>query len=353
MAKKVFIATLNWGLGHATRSVPIIDYYLSHGDEVVLGSDGESLSWLKNKYPDCKFFTLPSYGISYSNNLPFAIKMIQSLPKIQSAISEEKKLMHELQKEHGFDLIISDNRYGIYESDIPSYIICHQLNIDFPLFKKQIFKIQRRFLSKFDGCIVPDYSGEENLAGKLSHLEDKQDLGIPVYYVGPLTRFSVADDGRQSKEAKFDYCALCSGPEPFRSNLVGTLVSLFNKTEYHVAIASYGVDFSSFDSKNIQFFDQASDEELKEILNDSSCIISRAGYTTIMDLTFLQKKAVLIPTPGQTEQEYLGQYLSDKGFFGMLAQEHISLESLQSAKKADYSSLHLMKNQLNQVLENL
>ena len=124
---KILIAPLNWGLGHATRSIPIIRHYLAKGDEVVLGGDGESILLLKQAFPDLRVIDLPSLELRYTSDPKqrgFYFRAVGAL--IRFTIADHYYLRKALAIEH-FDLIISDNRFGFFSRQVRSVYITHQI----------------------------------------------------------------------------------------------------------------------------------------------------------------------------------------------------------------------------------
>ena len=171
--KKVLVAPLNWGLGHATRCIPIINEFLKQGAQVCIASDGRSLELLKNEFPALSCFPLSGYDIRYPEKGSMVLAMLSSAPKILSAIKKEHLELERIVADHKIDFVFSDNRYGCYSSIVPSVFMTHQLNIMAPLKLKWleffIFKMNKKFISKFNACWVPDFDGAQNLSGKLSH----------------------------------------------------------------------------------------------------------------------------------------------------------------------------------------
>jgi len=326
MNQKIFICPLDWGLGHATRVVPIIDYYLVRGDQVIVGGNGTSFKFLKDRFPQLTFERVPGYEVSYSKYLGFALKMLLSLPIIYRGIKKEEKRVIELNKQHHFDLIISDNRFGVRVKGVRSLFMTHQLNISFPTFEKIIFKVQKKLIEKFDGCLVPDFAKKEKLAGSLSILKSDQELEIPVHYLGALSRFYNTEVTEQ--KIKYKYVAVISGPEPHKKGLTDFLIEEFKKSKDSLAIVTYDYYVKGDLPSNINLFLDCSDKQFLEVVSQSETMIARSGYTTLMDLIYLKKKAFFIPTPGQSEQIYLAQYSAQKGWANYCLQQEFSIDKI-------------------------
>ena len=324
---KVLVAPLDWGLGHATRCIPIIQELLNQGIEVILAADGAIASLLKKDFPSLIILPLKGYRISYSRNKKwFFAKIIMHLPRLVSVISCEKKWLKKVVKELQIDAVISDNRFGLHHADPYSIYITHQLFIEtgHSFLNKIAQKIHYRFINRYDECWVPDAAGEINLAGKLSHPVLKP--LVPVKYLGSLSRFK-----KESLTHKNDLLIILSGPEPQRTIFENTLVNQTESINLSIALVR-GLPGETAQlkapDKKLQIYNHLAATELSKIIQQSNLILARAGYSTIMDLVALEKKAVLVPTPGQTEQEYLAKYLMDKKLFFDADQEGFLLKDV-------------------------
>lgn len=306
MKKRILVAPLNWGLGHATRCIPLIKALISYGFEPIIGSDGEALALLKKEFPSLLFIELPSYKISYSKRKAFfKLKLLKNSPRILKAIKAEKKTTKYIVKTYGIAGIISDNRLGVYSKKIPSVIVTHQLNVLSGLTTWFSTLLHDEFIKHFDACWVPDFRDEDNLSGLLSH---DHICEIPIKYIGPLSRFS-----RIELDTANNLLVILSGPEPPRTLLGEKLIDELKSYKGKIVFVNGVVE----DSQTIQIvgtmtlYNFMTTEELERTINESELVISRSGYTTVMDLAKLGKKAFFIPTPGQYEQEYLAKRLSE------------------------------------------
>lgn len=300
--KKILIAPLNWGLGHATRCIPIINELIDNGFEPIIASDGFALELLKKEFPNIESFELPSYNIEYATKGEnFKWKMIIQIPKIISTIRKEHQFINTLIKKQQFDGIISDNRLGVYSKNIPSVFITHQLNVLTGNTTWLTSKLHKNFIQKFSECWVPDVEGNPNLSGILGHTSEPIKN---VKYIGPLSRFS-----KKVEPFQYDLMVLLSGPEPQRTILEKKIITeLENYTKKVVFIRGVVEKEQIIEEKNnIIFYNFMKSEELENTINKSNLILCRSGYTTVMDLAKLNKKAFFIPTPGQFEQEYLAK----------------------------------------------
>ena len=341
---RILVAPLDWGLGHATRCIPIIRELLAQGCEVWLAGEGVQEQLLIAEFPEIPFLNLPGYRISYSKTARGLIwKMIQQGPKMRRAIEAEHSWLKKIVDQYGIDAIISDNRYGLYHASVPSVFITHQLTIKSPLGKWTEKILQKRnynYINRFTECWVPDTEGENNLAGELSHPEKKPD--VPVCYIGLLSRFVK----KEIIERKNHLVVILSGPEPQRTLLEEKIIndiSHYNGT----ATIVRGLPGSSslIPSTNmIQFYNHLSADELNKAMQEAEYVISRSGYSTVMDVMALQKKSILIPTPGQTEQEYLGSYLMEKGIAICAEQKDFLLNNLLATARGFNYNLPVIDN---------
>lgn len=317
---KVLVAPLNWGLGHATRSIPIIRYYLAQGDEVVLGGDGDSILLLKQTFPNLRVINLPSLELRYTSNPQqrgFYFRAVWAL--IRFTIADHYYLQKALNIEH-FDLIISDNRFGFFSRQVRSVYITHQLYPVLPkrlrLFQPLTRAIHAFIYNRYNEVWVPDYAAiDNNLSGLLSHGHrfDKK-----AKYIGPLSRFDVSERIATPYRSNVNYSivAVLSGLEPQRTLFEQELVERFRESTIPVLIVrgKIGSPRSTTRIGAVTMIPYLSDKELLPLLLQAEKIIARSGYTTIMDLETLNllAKAELHPTPGQSEQEYLATHLASR-----------------------------------------
>jgi len=338
--KTILVAPLFWGLGHAARCVPIIKELLSHNYNVLLGSDGDALLFLRKEFPSLSFIELPSYNIVYPNKGSyFKWKMFLNTPAIQKAILSEKKIAKELVSESKIDGIISDNRFGLRNKNVPSVFITHQLNV---LSGNTTFlssKIHQSIINKFDQCWVPDIDSEKNLSGKLGRLKKPMSS---IKYIGPLSRFQ-----KKKIPVKNDILALISGPEPQRTFFENKLIDAFKFSDKSIVLIQ-GVIEEEQKKRTIGkvcVVNYMLSAELERTINESEVVVSRSGYTTILDLAALNKKAFFIPTPGQYEQIYLAKRLTSLGIVPSCKQDNFNMKQLDEIQS--YSGLNSFKTTYN------
>jgi len=330
-ANIVLVAPLDWGLGHATRCIPLINLLLQKGCKVIIAAEGIQKELLKPEFSNVIFVDIPGYRIKYTNSKRlFALKIAAQIPKILLAIRREKKWLHRFLKNNKVDVIISDNRYGFTHSKVTSVFITHQLLIraPFAFIEKILLKFNYRLIRKFSLCWVPDEKGGQNLAGALSH--PPQMPLTEVKYIGGLSRLE-----KQETAIKYDVLIILSGPEPQRTLLEKEItIQLINfKGKAFLVRGLPGGKSQLCSTNNLIIKNHLPATDLARVMNESAYIISRSGYTTVMDMCKLKKKSILIPTPGQTEQEYLADHLQKQGWCLAAKQKDFSLEdSLQKAK---------------------
>ncbi len=308
---RILIAPLDWGLGHTTRCIPIIKYLLLNQYTVFVGANETIKKIIRKEFPDIPVLPLQGYNIRYSKSkrgLPF--KILLQLPKILLSIRNEKKWLKKKVEELKIDLVISDNRFGLYTKKVRSIFITHQLQILIPnkLLQSFIQKINYSYINRYTECWIPDFEGKMNLAGALSH--PKKYPAVPVKYIGPLSRLKKTDP----EEKKVDWLVVLSGPEPQRTILEHKILSVAGLTDEKILIVR-GKPIAEDNltvPANCTVVNHLSGDELEKAYAQSAFVLSRSGYTTVMEVLMLQKKAVLIPTPGQTEQEYLARHLSQQ-----------------------------------------
>ncbi|WP_235016436.1 glycosyltransferase [Aquimarina sp. AU474] len=324
MDKKVLVAPLNWGLGHATRCIPIINALMHEGIEPVIASDGVALSLLKKEFPTLQTKELPSYNIEYSKKASnFKLKMLLNSPKIAHAISAEKKVVKKFIEEEKFSGIISDNRMGVRHKSIPSVFITHQLTVLSGKTTSFSTKVHNKYIKKFDLCWVPDMADDPNLSGELGHPKKSS---VPVTYLGPLSRFEY-----RVVPKKYDIMVLLSGPEPQRTLLEQKLFQEFEQSDRKIVFVRGVIEETqkTYMKNNITIHNYLMGKDLENTINSSNLIISRSGYTTVMDLAKLKKKAFFIPTPGQFEQEYLAERLTLNKLVPSCNQNDFTLKKLR------------------------
>ena len=336
----VLVSPLNWGLGHATRYIPVIKNLLDHHHEVTIAACGNARSVLEQEFPGCRTIDFPDYPLSFSGSGFFLPKFVASFPLILKAIADERKHLELILAKDHYDLIISDNRLGIYSSEIPSVFITHQLHYHLPLvfWPAELLAVALNGFhhGKYHHIVVPDNpSTQTALAGKLSR-PGADATKRRVYFSGILTSIRKRD-----REEDLDYLVMVSGPEPQRTRLQEILLDQIPAIEGKrvVLLGSPGDHALREQSDSCRIIPYASTAEKEELMNRAQFIICRSGYTSMMEVAELGKHhALFIPTPGQTEQEYLSWYYEKKGWFHSQSQYHLNLpDDIQVARQPRYT----------------
>jgi predicted glycosyltransferase len=326
----VLITPLYWGLGHATRCIPIIQSLQNEGFEIFVGSDSGALTLLKEEFPKLTFFDLPAYNISYPTENMFWNILIQS-KKIFKQIKNENKVIQNIVSEYNIDVIISDNRFGCYSAKTKNIFITHQINIQTGFLFSDFLarKFNHYFLRKFNEIWIPDVENEPSLAGNLSHGQNIKQLP-PLRYLGILSRFQKNKFHNETSFTlpSFDILVILSGPEPQRSIFEKKIINQAKKSKYKFLIVRGLVKKENLEEidSNIIIYNYFTSAKLNIAMQKAKVVISRSGYTTLLDLAVIGQKALLVPTPGQTEQEYLAKSLHAKNIFPYQVQSKLNLE---------------------------
>ena len=363
----MLLAPLDWGLGHATRCIPIIKELERQGARIWIAASGPQEILLRQEFPHLDFLAIPAYKVRYKRGILLKWGLILQIPALLRQIKKEQAWLKQCLKIHPIDVVISDNRYGLYHKSGVSVLITHQLNIQSGLWDqgkssairkamgrlidRKILQFNYKFISRFTECWVPDQEGAGSLAGLLSDRPDFPSV-IPIRYIGWLSRFKPATESTQ----KNSLLILLSGPEPQRTELEQILVPQLARSTLNAVMVRGlpGEQGPALTIAGVEVFNHLDSSGLAARISTAECIMARSGYSTIMDLVRLQKNAILIPTPGQTEQEYLSRYLNEKKWMYTVSQEKLNLEnSLEDFKKAKLLQLPVYASLLGTVIEEL
>lgn len=333
---KVLFGVFDWGIGHATRDIPLITELLKT-NEVHILSTGRALKLLKDYFAGrCTYYDVPSVYPPYTKTRFFQVTFALFLPKMIRNLQYARKKSREIVA-GGFDKVISDCRYDVYDTPDNSYLINHQVRFSTPFGAERIFeRLLAQRMQKYKYVIVPDFE-KQSLSGRLSH--DLRYVNKDrIKYIGILShlkKLNVAED--------IDYFISVSGPEPQRTVLQKKMIEMSGQLDGRVVIAG-GIPESTAtrSSDNLRFYSFLNAEQQESMMNRAKFIISRPGYTTVMELAELDKKrALFLPTPGQTEQEYLAGYYEKQGYFHSVSQYNLKLKkAIEETKKfGGYSPL--------------
>jgi predicted glycosyltransferase len=314
MSEKIIISPLDWGLGHATRSVPVIHSCLEQGAEVEIASAIAHKNFFAQEFPNLIWHETPAYDIKYPNHgwqMPFWI--FKQMPRIKKIMREENKWLADLCEKQKYTKIISDNRFGFFNKKIKSIYITHQLRIAFPgifaAFEKIGENWHKNIMKNFDEIWVPDYEKFPGLAGKLSHpsYADKK-----IKYIGPLSRLAPGKE-QETVNKSIDLLALISGPEPQRSFFEKYAIRFLTENPGNHCMVRGLPNEKEVPDLPFKVFNHLFTADLRRIILASRTVLCRSGYSTIMDLHLLKANAVFVPTPGQTEQIYLAKLWKANG----------------------------------------
>ena len=337
---RIYFAVLNMGLGHAARSLPIIKKFDKNHWEILVGSNGRTLKFLQNELPSVKFVVTPDYRIEYSKKNYLLLKLFLQLPRILKKIREEHIMCGKIVSGFCPDIIFSDNCYGAYHKSVPSYFLSHQITFALPNFLKyfQFFPAQFNvfYHNRYNHIFIPDLRDGDLglLSGELSKCQNSDKRYLHSGILSSIKKYNVAEN--------IDLLISISGPEPQRTilekmildqteNLSGNIVIVLGKSEKIEQV---------HESSNLKIYSHLPRRDFENMFNRAKLIVSRPGYSTIMELVELGKKALLIPTPGQTEQLYLAQRVMKKKWFFCVDQKNLDLvRDIDTASR--YSGLQL------------
>lgn len=324
---RILVAPLDWGLGHASRCVVLIRELIRLHQVIIAGS-GASLNLLRAEFPQLPYEELPGYNPTYPTRGSMVWIMLKQLPHFAMVIRKEQQEVEKIIQKHQIDCVISDNRYGCRSRKIWSIFITHQSNILMPKRFGWLSPVVRwyneRMMKQFDQCWIPDYPDDHSLAGQLIAFGESFDKNR-VLHIGPLSRFNPTS---AKAEKRLDLLCVFSGPEPQRSILEKIVVEQLSSFNGRVQIVRGLLPGYQKQKLNTHHAvrDYMTSEELQQAIEASEVVLSRSGYSTVMDLFRMQAKAILIPTPGQTEQEYLAHRLQEKKWAYSVSQKELNIE---------------------------
>jgi len=338
----VLITPLDWGLGHTTRCIPLIRALLHHGCDVTIACTAKQKKLLALEFQEVSFALLPETRLSYGNNrLTTLLRLLLQVPKFLIHIKREHRWLRAFLQHQAVDAIVSDNRFGFYAAGIPCIFMTHQLQVKTGLGKwadQWAQRINYRCINRFTACWVPDYKGEDALAGQLSN--PSRLPAVPVHYIGAISRFTNCESLTNTGELLI----ILSGPEPQRSLLEQQIIAGLpaNHTGTIRLVRGLPQEAAPLPAlPGVEVYNHVAAEALNRLICAAEYVISRSGYTTVMDLLKLHKKAILIPTPGQAEQEYLASRLHHRRLAFCMTQSAFSLpHAMEAAKQFPYRAVN-------------
>jgi UDP-N-acetylglucosamine transferase subunit ALG13 len=317
MSHRILYAVYHWGLGHATRSLVAMRALLARGDEVtIMMQPGPGLELLRSELGDsCDYIPLRDTPAPLGRYPAlFYLRMSLSVPWILAGFRNEHRVTERLVRERGFDLVVSDSRIGVWSSVVPSYFIFHSLHQIVPGRSRALERMvewgQRGLLSGFAKVLIPDVEEDGGLSGYLGH-DPAFDWGRGrLVYIGPLS-----DIGRSGTPEDIDYFFSVSGLGIPQQTFATLVLDALPKIPGRVVV-TLGRPEKAGETQRINgavvhgYLDR---ERQAEMLNRARVVVTRSGYTTLMELAELGKRALFVPTPGQSEQEYLARYHQERG----------------------------------------
>ncbi|MDD3859897.1 MAG: glycosyltransferase, partial [Bacteroidales bacterium] len=339
-SKNILICPLNWGLGHACRIIPIIEYCIETNKNIVIAGNGSSLKLLLQRFPSIKNEHIPAPTLNYSRKQSIGIRFYLSFFLMFLNIYRENRFTKNIIKKYNIDTIISDNRPGIYSKKVKSIYITHQVNVftseKLGFISSILTKLHLRIIKNFTYCFVPDFA-EKSISGRLS----ENTTGLDLIYLGPLSRFSGLESENYNNNKVYEIVCIVSGPEPQRKVFEDILIKKFKdeKTKVLILRGLPEKQNQTIQIGNICLINHCNDTDFLNYLKLSKIIICRSGYSTIMDLITIKKNAILIPTPGQPEQVYLGKHLKKYSFI-CVEQNDILNFNIKSLSFSEYKPIN-------------
>jgi predicted glycosyltransferase len=332
---RILVCPLDWGIGHATRCTAVIRQLQAQGAEVVIAADGRPLNFLREAFPELQSVRFPGYIVRYPEKQSMAVAMLRQTPFLLRSIAREHRELKNLIRQFRIDGVISDNRFGLWNRNVPNVYMTHQIRIKAPgslkFAEPFLQRVHRSYIDRYDECWIPDLEGETNLSGDLAHSSPRP---RNARYVGLLSRFS--DSGLKSPSASSsgqppEMLVMISGPEPQRTLFENLVIAQIRQHPGLPAVLLRGIPGeSTYDPKipGLKIYSHLPDEQIRELILSARSILCRPGYSTLMDLVTLGRGAWLVATPGQTEQEYLSQHLPARLPFQSMSQENFKLDEV-------------------------
>lgn len=355
--KTIVYAIIDWGLGHVTRSTPIIKRLIKDGNKVILVSYGKALSMIKQEYPECEILEVKDTQIRYPKfGFLFVFAIVLQIPKMVLGWVHERQQIKKIVKEYHADLIITEMRLGFWHKKIPSVLITHQLRFHLPK-RLQWAGIlgewfNRIVFAHFDRVFVPDAAGNPNLSGILSH-DSAISRHPKVRHIGCLSSVVPSEN---HVEEDIDYLISISGPEPQRTEFEKKVLSQLDRLDGKVVVTlgrpAENKNILRKDDK-VTIYTHLNRADMNNMMQRAKHVICRSGYSTVMELLALSKSAMFIPTPGQTEQEYLGEIYREQGLFTSCSQEELDLGNLEFYPSEKLRAQKIPVNQLDTIVKEL
>lgn len=343
MGLKVIYAVLDWGLGHATRSIPVIDELRKRGHQIEIASHGNALSFLRRHYPEMRFHEMPDRDVTYGESGAF-LSLINRALRQPAINSKQRSFFRVLAIRLKADLVISDNVYGAQVDGVKSVLITHQLSLNLPFGNRLINARLAAWINRFDEVWIPD----DPAIGLSGNLSTSSRVHVKKRHLGILSRFS-----KTKVTADYDYAAILGGPEPQRSIFERKVAEAFSRLEGKKIIFRGSDKALPRDVEWINWISFGDGESMAKAILASRFAVARSGYSSLSDLLVLNARALVVPTPGQTEQEYLAQRVHEKNWFATCPQSELTAENILLAKSKTYHQVYPTQSELEKVLNSL
>jgi hypothetical protein len=342
----VLLSPLDWGLGHTTRCIPVIQQFIHEGCEVIIACNSQQKTLLEAEFPHLTYHELEGYGIRYAKNRWITMsRILFQLPKMMIRVKREHRWLQEFLSANPVEAIISDNRFGLYSKEIPSVFITHQLAVKTGMgawFDRRARALNYSRINRFTEVWIPDNGNGYSIAGELAKPDELP--SPPVKYLGGISRFEACNaidnaveegaelDGfllEETVSRQIDLLIILSGPEPQRSIFEQMLLEQLPSFKGTVVLVRALPGKNNEGEKilpHVTSFHHLPAHALNRMVCKAALVISRSGYTTVMDLLKTKKKSILVPTPGQAEQEYLAIHLEKEKLACSFAQDRFNLQ---------------------------
>jgi hypothetical protein len=298
-----------------TRGSERISQFIQEGNTVEIACSENQESFFKTKFPALKIHvTLPNNHIQIESGKGLFFKLGLRVFEFRSNWKKEKNWLNKHLESNSYDVIYSDNRYGFYHPNVHSVLLTHQLTLPGPkllLLLPQM--VLNKNLNRFNEIEIPDFNEEPKLSGNLSRITSR----VNATFIGPLSQIR-----KNHTSTKKQLLLILSGPEPQRSRFAKDIVEETLQLGFQIVVA--GESQSIPKSELVKELGYCNSAELEMLMNESSHIVCRSGYSTLMELATIGKKALLIPTSGQFEQEYLAKYWEEQFNFPTANENEIS-----------------------------
>lgn len=319
--QRILFSPLNWGLGHVTRCIGLIKQLQKQGNQFFIACDEQQQAIFENYLEQCVYIRHAGYPFTFKGKGKFATDLILSRKQLLARFAKEQTEIDSFIESHHIEFIIADHRYGFFSKKVFSVFLTHQIQLPISKLLFPIQWIHRQLMRNFNEIWCLD-DENNSLAGKLSQKIPE----IPIEYIGWFSRF----EHLETLEPTFDAVFMVSGPTPYNTQFLHDVLEFCEKNQGQFACITPHFDYRTRIPENLKLV-VASDWKAEDLLvHLSKFVVSRTGYSTLMDLKMTNKKAVLIPTPGQAEQLYLAK----------LHQHHPDWKILEVGKKWELSDFN-------------